>query len=306
MKKRYISSLIFLTFAVAFSYSQSVSFLNTPSDARTAAMGNAGYVLSSPFSVQYNSASIMSENESSTGLGASVLLWQPQASDATLFNVAGYRKINNFGFMAGIRSNKQGDITKTDDHGNIIGSFAPSEYSLELGMAYNVSSNISLGISLRHLSSKMDQDARSSALATDISMLYHREKLRLGLGVSNLGSKVDYGYGSYKLPARIKTGIAYHFSLSGDHSLLTVADIFYQFTPNYSGIASGLGAEYNYKNLFALRTGYHYESENVGASYATIGLGTKFSALSLDFAYMIAQSNNPMRQTMLFSLKWEK
>jgi len=306
MKKRYISSLIFLTFAVAISYSQSVSFLNTPSDARTAAMGNTGYVLSSPFSVQYNSASIMPENESSTGVGASVLLWQPQASDATLFNVAGYRKINNFGFMAGIRSNKQGDITKTDDHGNIIGSFAPSEYSLELGMGYNVTSNISLGISLRHLSSQIDQDAKSSSLASDISMLYHNEKLRLGLGLSNLGSKVDYGYAKYNLPTRIKTGVAYHFSMDGNHAFITAVDAFYQLTPSYSGIASGLGVEYNYKRMFALRTGYHYESETVGASYATIGLGTKFSALSLDFAYIIAQSNNPMKQTMLFSLKWEK
>lgn len=306
MKKRYLTTLILSTFIVAVSYSQSVSFLNTPSDARTAAMGNAGYILSSPFSVQHNSASVMAENGPATGVGASVLLWQPQEADATLFNVAGFHRMNNFALLAGFRSNNMGEFIGTDEHGNIIGSFAPSEYAVEIGVAYSLSSNVSFGISLRYLSSQLDQDIKSSAFSSDISMLYHREDLRFGLGVSNLGSKIDYGNDSYQLPTRIKSGIAYHFSLSDDHSLLTAADLFYQLTPNYSGIASGLGVEYNYKRLFAFRTGYHYEGTNVGASYATIGLGTKFSGLSLDLAYMIAPDNNPMRQTLLFSLKWEK
>jgi len=249
---------------------------------------------------------VMTENESSTAVGASMLLWQPQATDATLFNVSGYHRLNNFALLAGIRSNKMGEFTATDDNGNIIGTYAPSEYALDIGVGYRLSSNISFGVSLRYITSKLDQEAKSSAFSSDISMLYDRENLRLGLGVSNLGSKIDYGNDSYQLPARIKSGIAYHFTLSEDHSLLTVADIFYQFTPNYSGIASGLGAEYNFKRMIALRTGYHYESKNVGASYTTIGLGTKFSGLSLDLAYMIASDNNPMRQTLLLSLKWEK
>ena len=306
MKKKYISSLILLTSFVAISYSQSVSFLNTLSDARIAAMGNSGYVLSSPFAVQYNSASVMPEYDPKIGVGASLLLWQPQAADATLVNVAGYTKMKKFGLMAGFRSNKFGNIEKTDDHGNIIGSFAPSENALEIGMGYNASSAISLGISMRYLSSRIDQNTKSSSIASDISLLYHHQQLRLGVGLSNLGPKIDYGYAKYQLPSRIKTGIAYHFLLNEAHAFITAADLFYQLTPNYSGIASGFGAEYNYKKMLALRTGYHYESKYVGASYATIGLGTYFSGLSLDFAYMIASDNNPMRQTMLFTLKWEK
>jgi len=306
MKKKSISSFIILTFFAAVSYSQSVSFLNTPSDARSAAMGNAGYLLASPFSVQYNSASVMAESLLQTGVGVSALFWQPREAGATLFNVAGFHKIKKFGFLAGFRSNKTGDIAKSDANGNITGSFSPFEYAFEIGMGYDVSTNVSLGISLRHLSSQMDQNIKSSALASDISMLYHHGNLRLGLGISNLGSKIDYGNTKYSLPARIKSGIAYHLTLSNDQALITVADLFYQLTPDYSGVASGLGVEYNYKKLIALRTGYHFESKSVGASYATIGLGTKFSGLSLDLAYLIAQENNPMRQTLLFSLKWEK
>ncbi|MCK9436650.1 MAG: PorV/PorQ family protein [Synergistaceae bacterium] len=306
MKKRYFSTLILSTFIVAVSYSQSVSFLNTPSDARSMAMGNAGFILSSPFSVQHNSASVMAEDEVSTGLGASLLLWQPQETKATLFNLAGYHRINKFALLAGFRTNRMGEFTGTDANGSVLGSFSPSEYALEVGIAYSLTSNIAVGVSLRHLSSRMSEEAKSSALASDISMIYHHEKLRLGLGVSNLGTEIDYGIASYKLPARFKSGIAYQFSLGADHSLLTAADLFYQFTPNYSGIASGIGAEYRFKEKIAVRTGYHFESTNVGSSYATIGLGTKFSGLSLDLAYLVAQGDNPKRQTLLLSLKFER
>ncbi len=306
MKKRYFSSFIILTFVVAVSYSQSVSFLNTPSDARTAAMGNAGYMISSPFSVQYNSISVMADNDVATGVGASLLFWQPQAIDATLVNVAGYHRFNKLGIMAGYRSNKMSDIEKTDVNGNILGTYAPSEYALDLGVGYNVSDNISLGVALHHISSRLDQESSSSALASDISILYHRERIRVGIGVANLGSKIDYGYADYSLPTRIKSGIAYRFSFGGDHALYSVADLYYQLADNYEGIAGGLGMEYCYRDMLFLRTGYHHESENVGASYATVGLGTKFSQISLDLACLTAQENNPISQTFLISLKWER
>jgi len=306
MKKRLISCLTLLIAVATLSFSQSVSFINTPSDARTAAMGNAGYLVSSPFSVQYNSASIMTESILQSGIGVSILSWQPQEIDATLFNVAGYHKINKIGLLAGIRSNKMGNIAKSDENGNIIGSFAPSELALELGLGYGITQTLSLGISLRHLSSRMDESIKSSAVASDFSLVSHHDKFLLGLGASNLGSKIDYGNKKYSLPARIKSGIAYNSTFNDNHNLLTVADLFYQITPDYSGLASGLGLEYNYREIIALRSGYHFESKTVGSSYITVGMGAKFSGFSLDLAYMTAAEDNPIRQTFLFSLKWVK
>lgn len=301
---RFISTLQILLLISVFSYSQSVSFLNSPSDARNLGMGNSGYVLPSSFAVQYNAASIMTEHNPKFGAGASLLMWQPQFMDATLINVGGYSKFNKFGIMAGFRSNSLKEVVKTDEQGNVKGAFVPSEYAFELGLGYSVTSNIALGVAFRQISSKIDEEAKSSAFATDVSVLYYKDQLRLGLGLSNLGSKIDYGAGQYQLPTRIKAGMAYNFDLNEVHSVVTAADVFYQMVPNYSGIASGLGAEYSYKKMLAFRTGYHFESQSVGSSYATVGLGGNYSGFSLDLAYVLASGSNPMGNTMLFSLKW--
>lgn len=304
MRKSCLVILMPLLFALPDAYGQSVSFLNSPADARLAALGNTGYVLLSPFAVQHNSAAITLEGKPSLGIGATFLKWQPKASDATLFNAAGYKAFNKWGITAGVRSNKFNEIIKTDDHGTPRGSFVPSELDLSLGLAFRVNTRISLGMSLRHLSSKLDDDAATSAIASDLSFLYHRDDLRLGLGVSNIGSKVDYGREKYTLPTRLKSGVAYQLLDKQPHALLATADLFYQITPGYSGLASGLGAEYSYNNLLAFRAGYHFEGKDVGPSYATVGGGLQFAGVSLDLAYMIAGSGNPMAQTLMFSLKW--
>ncbi|MDR0547464.1 MAG: hypothetical protein LBG77_07790, partial [Dysgonamonadaceae bacterium] len=59
---------------------------------------------------------------------------------------------------------------------------------------------------------------------------------------------------------------------------------------------------YTYNKLVSVRTGYHFESHQIGSSYATFGCGVHFSGFMLDFAYLMAGGNNPMRQTMIFSL----
>lgn len=304
MRKSCLVSLILLLFVLSDAYSQSVSFLNSPVDARLAALGNTGYLLTSPFASQHNSATIMLGNEPSLGIGASLLMWQPRSSDATVINAGGYKRFNKWGIAAGFRSNKFSEIIKTDDHGTPRGSFVPSEFDLSLGVAFSVNDHISLGMSLRHLSSKMDDDATTSAIASDVSLLYHRDDLRLGLGVSNIGSKVDYGHEKYPLPTRVKSGVAYQLMDKQRHALLATVDLFYQITPGYSGLASGVGAEYSYNNMLSLRAGYHFEGKDVGPSYATVGGGLQFAGVSLDLAYMIAGSDNPMRQTLMFSLKW--
>ena len=68
-----------------------------------------------------------------------------------------------------------------------------------------------------------------------------------------------------------------------------------------------VGAEYVYNDKFALRAGYHHESENKGnRKYFTVGAGFKMSAFSLDAGYVIATAkSNPLDQTLRFSLTFD-
>ena len=68
-----------------------------------------------------------------------------------------------------------------------------------------------------------------------------------------------------------------------------------------------LGAEYIYNDKFALRAGYHHESENKGnLKYFTVGAGFRMSVFSLDAGYVIATAkSNPLDQTLRFSLTFD-
>ena len=69
-----------------------------------------------------------------------------------------------------------------------------------------------------------------------------------------------------------------------------------------------LGAEYMYDDAFAVRAGYFNESEMKGArKYVTIGSGFKFKNTKLDISYLFNTSNinNPLENTLRFSLSFD-
>ena len=78
--------------------------------------------------------------------------------------------------------------------------------------------------------------------------------------------------------------------------------------PTQIGVAEqlmiGLGAEYWYKELFALRSGYFYEHPYNGArEFLTFGAGFRYNMIGIDFSYIYAlQENHPLADTMRFSL----
>jgi len=68
---------------------------------------------------------------------------------------------------------------------------------------------------------------------------------------------------------------------------------------NYAG-----GLEYWYAKQFAFRTGYFYEHYTKGnRKYFTMGLGVRYSIFSLDFSYLIANTQrSPLANTLRFTL----
>ena len=79
------------------------------------------------------------------------------------------------------------------------------------------------------------------------------------------------------------------------------------FKEELEEIQWSVGAEYVYHDQFALRAGYHHESENKGnRKYFTVGAGFKMNVFSLDAGYVIATAkSNPLDQTLRFTLTFD-
>ena len=79
------------------------------------------------------------------------------------------------------------------------------------------------------------------------------------------------------------------------------------FKEEMEEINYGLGAEYVYNDKFALRAGYHHESQSKGnRKYFTVGAGFKMNVFSRDAAYVVATAkSNPLDQTLRFTLSFD-
>ncbi|TRZ44277.1 type IX secretion system outer membrane channel protein PorV [Robertkochia solimangrovi] len=77
------------------------------------------------------------------------------------------------------------------------------------------------------------------------------------------------------------------------------------FSEELKEVTWAFGAEYNYSEVFALRTGYFHESEEKGArQFFTLGAGFTFKSTTLDLSYLFSTSSvrNPLENTLRFSL----
>lgn len=79
------------------------------------------------------------------------------------------------------------------------------------------------------------------------------------------------------------------------------------FKEELEEIQWSIGAEYVYHDQFAIRAGYHHESESKGnRKYFTVGGGFRMNVFSLDVGYVISTaSSNPLDQTLRFSLAFD-
>jgi long-subunit fatty acid transport protein len=69
----------------------------------------------------------------------------------------------------------------------------------------------------------------------------------------------------------------------------------------------GLGVEYWYNDLLALRTGYFYEDpENGNREFLNFGAGLRYNIIGVDISYIYTlEENNPLANTLRFSLLFD-
>jgi hypothetical protein len=75
-------------------------------------------------------------------------------------------------------------------------------------------------------------------------------------------------------------------------------------------VTASIGAEYWYKNQFAVRAGYFYEHPEKGnRKYFSVGAGLKYNVVGFDFSYLLPSgtgvNRNPLSNTLRFSLSFD-
>ncbi|MEI7977398.1 MAG: PorV/PorQ family protein [Bacteroidota bacterium] len=222
-------------------------------------------------------------------------------------------------------------ITTTEAPDNTLGTYTTQILNLGLAYSKTFSNSITGGLMIRYVS-EGTASVNASGITLDAGVQYQtalnpskkikKQDFRFGIAVRNLGPdlsflgsglsinstvtatgasrKTLFGSQPFNMPALANIGVAYDFRLDKgeetyDHRL-TVSGNF-----NYNAFSSNItsfGAEYGFKNMFMIRTGYahqennfndiDYKSPSYGISFGTgfnLPISDAGTALSIDYAY---------------------
>jgi len=172
--------------------------------------------------------------------------------------------------------------------------------------------------------------------------------LNWGVTLSNLGAKISYTQDATQkdfIPANLGVGVAYTKVFDADSKMTFALDLNKLLVPtppsvsDSAGLAdyrskgvvsswfsslgdapdggaeemrevtASVGAEYWYKEQFALRAGYFYENPTKGnRKYFTFGAGLNYNTFGLNFSYLLPSGSginrNPLSNTLRFSLSF--
>lgn len=188
----------------------SVPFLIISPDARAGGMGDGGIATTPDANSIHWNASKLAFIEDNIGFSVSYTPWlRALVPDINLAYVSGYKKLKNQQTMAAsLRYFSLGDITFTDNTGNVTGQFNPNEFAVDVAYARVLGENLSGGLVLRYINSNLTGGAEvggasskaGQSVAADISAFYRSEirlgekdaVLGLGINISNIGSKISY------------------------------------------------------------------------------------------------------------------
>lgn len=264
-------------------------FLKAAMSPRAVAVGGAFSALADDSgSVFVNPAGLAQFEEREAALDFSTYL-----QDAKMGNVS---YAGNFGgnrFGLGVTFMTVGGIERrglADTTGIIpeAGSFDASDMAVTLSYAKKEFSpellpNLDGGFSAKLLRSSID-DESAYALAVDAGAIYRAdEKLKFGLALQHLGTKMKFVDESDPLPISVRAGMAYlpskKLALAAELNGYLQDEKFYP----------SLGAEYWFRDALALRGGYKfgYDTANLGAEVGlSLGFGVKVSGLGVDYAFL--------------------
>ena len=205
-----------------------VPFLLIAPDSRSGAMGDVG-VATSPdsYSLHWNPAKL-AFSDSEIGASVSYVPWlRALVPDINLSYLAGFKKINqNEAIGLELRYFSLGDITFTNEGGDVLGQYKPHEFAVGSSYSRKLSDLFSLAISGRYIYSNLTGGQYAGAIATkpgqsisaDVAAFYSKpifiadqsSNLAIGANISNIGSKISYSETTTRdfIPINLRLGTA--------------------------------------------------------------------------------------------------
>src|ERR1035437_101107 len=305
MKKYLTSSLIVTIFLLTFSGSlysfpkvgtTSFQFLEVLTSARGSALGNAFCSMVDNSEAEfYNPAGLTGINNIDLSVGyVNWFLDAAQYSFAAGYYLDGYGVL---GFQAmftdvGVIEETRVDALGFQADGSYNGltgrTFRPNSIVFGVSFARDLTDRLSLGVTAKFVHENLIYKS-ASVLAFDGGVLFKTgfRNIVVDATIRHFGTQVKYIDQAFPLPQTFTIGVS-SFLLSEKDPLIAQSDqhsvrIAYEMVqPRDYDQQHCVGMEYGFENLFFLRGGYQFNTDEQSWS---AGLGLQYNGLRIDYSY---------------------
>jgi hypothetical protein len=224
-----------------------VPFLRISPDARSGAMGDVGIALSPDANAQYWNVGKLAASNKDLGISVTYTPWlKDLVPDVFLAYLSAYKKFGenkNQAISVSLRYFNLGNIDYTTIDATPAGSGKPREFAFDVGYSRRLSTYLSVGVSLRYISSNIAAGAPNesgayspgSAVAGDVGVYYSKTKeisedrsgtFSAGAVLSNVGSKISYSQTQEDfLPINLGLGVAYTYKIDAYNKVTGALDL---------------------------------------------------------------------------------
>lgn len=288
MKKACFLLLIGLIFSqnVEAEKTQALVVLKFPMSAKIVGMGEVGV------GIQNNGINSIFSNPAGLSLvNHKEFITSYSSFVDTNYGFLGYAQRITPGNVLGLSlaTLQAGNIEINYLNGNTKEVKAESDYVLILSNGFMVNKRFAVGINLKAVQSELAEEVKAKSHTLDLgALLLVSEDMSLGVVIQNLGSKVKYKEEEDPLPFSMRIGGGYKFHLPYENEMICGIDLIKPKNESnrvnvgieYAGVEKGIGD--NEIKLF-LRTGYEFGYDTKGI---TMGIGIVERRFQLDYAYL--------------------
>jgi tetratricopeptide (TPR) repeat protein len=169
------------------------------------------------------------------------------------------------------------------------GSYSPIGLNAYGAYGLSLSGGLRAGLTAHFIYDNVQQNVSSTTGSIDAGLYYQMPGSPFSMSevLTNIGWDID----SSTLPMQVKTAAAYRVFLGADGRMphyLTLTGEADWFLNGFSYTQYGVGMEYWYKNLVAIRAGYQFSNigDLTGLVGLSLGAGIRYQDWRLDYAFV--------------------